>query len=124
MNGSLGFWDLHAVPGVLFECRITHDIWSRERFPPGATVVTSFYILLRQESDSEKHTERREWGKKKCVCLDKQCVRVFYLSGTRDVFILTERPKIFLLGSPFISSEDFYQLTADTQYTAQARFIL
>lgn len=94
--------DLHDVPGLLFECRIITYLWSRKRFSPEA-IVTQFYILLRLESDSERHTEREEECEK-CVysahrvILHHACILTSGYNGLYIphlyVLILAQRPKI------------------------------
>lgn len=86
---------------------IIHYLWSRKRFSPEAAVTLS-YILLRLESDSERHTERAEQGRKVCLkcslCQLKQNhAHVFYLPARKDCISClnlnsrTEQPKIFQL---------------------------
>lgn len=80
----------------------------------------SYYILLRQESYSEKHTER---AKKVCLqcssCRLRQTMCMYFPSEAQRIVTLlcSNRTAKDLLGSPFISFESVYNLTHRPQST-------
>ena len=85
MNSSLEM-DLHEVPGVLFECGITplHTISGSAQDFHLQLQLHYVYILLRQESDWKKNTQKDASREKKCVYSAhlRQTVHLFYLPAT------------------------------------------